>query len=55
MGFPKIGGTFSGVPIIRILVFGGLYWGPSIYGNYHIGPYIGMVGVSLTRESPQMS
>ena len=27
-GFPKIRGTFSGVPIIRIIVFGDLYWVP---------------------------
>ena len=24
--FPKLGGTFLGVPIIRIIVFWGLYW-----------------------------
>ena len=28
-GFPKITGTFLGVPIIRTII----YWGP---GNYHI-------------------
>ena len=27
-GFPKIRGTFFGVPIIRIIVFWGLYWVP---------------------------
>ena len=27
--FPKIRGTILGVPIIRIIVFWGLYWGPS--------------------------
>ena len=32
----KIRGTFSKVPIIRIIVFWGLYWGPLIQGNYHI-------------------
>ena len=26
-----------GVPIIRIMVFWGLYWGPPILGNYHRG------------------
>ena len=36
-GFPKIRGTFLGVPIIRIIVFWGLYWGPLILGNYHLG------------------
>ena len=31
-------GTLLGVPITRIVVFfGGLYWGPLILGNYHIG------------------
>ena len=35
-GFPKIRGTFLGVPIIRIIVFGGLYWGPLIWGNYQL-------------------
>ena len=29
-GFPKIRGTFLGVPIIRTIVFGSLYWGPPI-------------------------
>ena len=36
LGFPKIRGTFLGVPIIRTVVFWGLYWGPPILGNYHI-------------------
>ena len=36
--FPKIRGTFFGVPIIRIIVFWGLYWGLLILGNYHIDP-----------------
>ena len=26
-----------GVPILRIIVYWGLYWGPPILGNYHIG------------------
>ena len=30
-------GTILGVPRIRTIVFGGLYWGPPILGNYHIG------------------
>ena len=34
--YPKIRGTFLGVPIVRIVVFGGLYWGSPILGNYHI-------------------
>ena len=33
--FPKIRGTFLGAPIIRSIVFWGLYWGPLILGNYH--------------------
>ena len=28
-------GTFFGVPIIRIIVSWGLYWGPLVLGNYH--------------------
>ena len=35
-GFPKIRGTFLGVPIIRIIIFWGLYWGPCILGNYQM-------------------
>ena len=36
-GFPEIRGTFRlGVPIIRTVVFGSLYWGPPILGNYHL-------------------
>ena len=26
-GFPKIRGTFLGVPIIRTIIYWGLYWG----------------------------
>ena len=36
-GFPKIRGRFLGVPIIRIIAFGGLYWGTLILGNYLLG------------------
>ena len=32
---PKIRGLLLGVPRIRIIVLGGLYWGPCILGNYH--------------------
>ena len=35
-GFPEIRGTILGIPIIRIIVYLGLYWGPPILGNYHI-------------------
>ena len=34
-GFPKIRGTILGVPIIRTIIYWGLYWGPLILGNYH--------------------
>ena len=33
-GLPKIRGTFLGVPIIRTVVFLGLYWGHPTLGNY---------------------
>ena len=35
--FPKLGVPFLGVPIIGIIIFWGLYWGPFILGNYHLG------------------
>ena len=35
-GFPKIRGTILGVPIIRTIIFWGLYWGPLILGNYQM-------------------
>ena len=34
--FPKIRGTFLGVPRIGTIVFWGLYWGPPILGNYQM-------------------
>ena len=34
--FPKIRGTILGVPVIRTIVYWGLYWGPPILGNYNI-------------------
>ena len=34
--FPKITRTFLGSPVIETLILGHLYWGPLIYGNYHI-------------------
>ena len=51
-GFPKLGVPFLGVPIIRILIFWGLYWGPLILGNYHIGIkglYKGYIGIMENR------
>ena len=38
-GFPKEGVAFLGLSIIRIIIFGGLYWGPHIQGNYHTGVF----------------
>ena len=29
--FPRLGVAFWGLPIIRTIVFGGLYWGPPIW------------------------
>ena len=34
--FLKIMGTLLGIPIIRTIVYWGLYWVPLILGNYHI-------------------
>ena len=34
--FPKIRGTILGVPIIRTVAFGSLYWGSPILENNHI-------------------
>ena len=39
--FPKLGIPFWGVPIIRTIVFGGLYWGPLFLGNYRFDPLSG--------------
>ena len=36
-GFPKLGVPFLGVPMIRTIVFWGLYWGPLILGKYQSG------------------
>ena len=32
-GFPYIRGAFLGVPVIRIIIYWGLYWGTLILGN----------------------
>ena len=32
-GFPKIRAAILGVPIIGIIAFGGLFWGPPILGE----------------------
>ena len=48
-GFPKIRGTLLGIPIIRIIVYWGLYGGPLILGNYHIGGDIyGHIGFRIS-------
>ena len=49
-GFPRIMGTFLVVPIIRIMVYWGLYWGPSILGNYHVKTM-----QALQRPSPKQA
>ena len=36
MGVSQNWGYHFGVPIIRTIVYWGLYWGPPILGNYHI-------------------
>ena len=49
--FPKSGVPFLGVPIIRIIICWGLYWGPPILGNYHMGgcqnfgPFLGTLHI----------
>ena len=35
-GFPKLSGTFLGVPRIRTVVFWGPDWVPAILGNYNL-------------------
>ena len=35
-GFPRTGGTILGVLILRIIIYWGLNWGPTIQGNYQI-------------------
>ena len=37
LGFLKTRGTILGVPIMRVVAFGDLYWGPPISLNYHMG------------------
>ena len=36
VGVPKTRGTNLGVPIIRNIIFGGLYWGPLFWKHHHI-------------------
>ena len=45
-GFAKIRGTFLGVPIMRAIVFLGLYWGSPILETHHMYKVVGLgVGV----------
>ena len=39
-----MGVPFLGVPIIRLIVFWGVYWGPPILGNYHVSIKIMVLG-----------
>ena len=57
-GFPKIRGTILGVPTIRTIVFWGLYWGPTILGNYHVMVFLDMnvyVALLLGRVGVQVA
>ena len=38
-GFPKLGVSLLGVPIIRTIVFLGVSWGSLILGSYHIAAF----------------
>ena len=50
-GVPKIRGTISEAPVIRIIVFWGLYWGPPrLYGIYHSN-----VGLAVLDAGPRSS
>ena len=53
MGFPKIRGTISGVPIIRITIFLGLYWGSPYLGKlpcqFGTGKFINVTSRVLLR------
>ena len=51
MGFPIIMCTLLGVPIIRTIVVGGLYWGPLIW-EVTIHTYIYICTHTHTRKIP---
>ena len=55
----KTRGTILGVPIIRTIVFWGLYWGPFILGIYHIGFYkdfkLGAPGINWQSDGKEGS
>ena len=38
VGFSKIRGTILWIPIVVMIIFGGLYWGAPILGNFHVDP-----------------
>ena len=49
--FPKLRGTILGVPIIRTIVFWGLYWGPPIWVCALKGvPFRGCLDWGMLRE-----
>ena len=50
-GFRKSGGTFLGVPIMRIRVFWGLYWGPPILGSFHIASRPSLLPLQKTTQT----
>ena len=54
LGVSQNWGYRIGVPIIRIIVFVGLYWGPLILGNYHLGSRAEGMGVlwKVARNQP---
>ena len=43
VGFPKLGVPFWGVPIIRTMEFGSLYWGPSVQKTGYNGITFGQL------------
>ena len=49
MGVSQNYGCLFGVPIIRIMVFWGLYWGPPILGSCHIN-HVDRNAVSCSRN-----
>ena len=51
-GCPKIRGTSLGVPILRTVVFWGLYWGPLNLGHYHIPQYTKILIARIPGKVP---
>ena len=62
MGVSQNYGYLFGVPIIRMMKYWGLYWGPPILENYHIGIMeenmettiygLGFIGFTLRIQLP---